>query len=70
MSTSDAVQPAHLRRLAVVYVRQSSPHQALANQESLRLQYDLQQHACAAGWEPDQVRVIDTDLGQTGRSTQ
>src|SRR4051812_22433092 len=68
MSTSDAVQPVHLRRLALVYVRQSSPHQTLANQESLRLQYDLQQHAYAAGWESDQVRVIDTDLGQTGRT--
>ncbi len=70
MSMSEVVQPVHRRRLAVVYVRQSTPHQTLANQESLRLQYDLQQHAHAAGWGPDQVRVIDTDLGQTGRSTQ
>ncbi len=29
MGTSDAIQPVHLRRLAVVYVRQSSPNQAL-----------------------------------------
>jgi DNA invertase Pin-like site-specific DNA recombinase len=70
MSTSDAVRPDHLSRLAVVHVRQSSPHQALANQESLRLQYNLRQHADAAGWEPEQVRVIDTDLGQTGRTSQ
>ena len=70
MSTSDAVRPVHLSRLAVVYVRQSSPHQALANQESLRLQYNLRQHADAAGWEPEQVRVIDTDLWQTGRTAQ
>ncbi len=70
MSTSDAVQPVHRSRLAVVYVRQSSPHQALANQESLRLQYDLRRRAHAAGWEPDRVRVIDTDLGQTGRTAQ
>jgi DNA invertase Pin-like site-specific DNA recombinase len=70
MSTSDAVQSVHLSRLAVVYVRQSSPHQALANQESLRLQYDLRQRAHAAGWEPDRVRVIDTDVGQTGRTAQ
>jgi DNA invertase Pin-like site-specific DNA recombinase len=70
MTMSDAVQPAHRSRLAVVYVRQSSPHQARANQESLRLQYDLQQRAHAAGWEPDRVRVIDTDVGQTGRTAQ
>ena len=25
MSTSETIQPTHLRRLAVVYVRQSSP---------------------------------------------
>jgi DNA invertase Pin-like site-specific DNA recombinase len=70
MSIADTIQPVHLRRLAVVYVRQSSPHQALKNQERLKLQYNLQDRALAAGWEPDQVRVIDADLGQTGRSTQ
>ena len=70
MSTSETIQPIHLRRLAVVYVRQSSPHQALVNQESLKLQYNLQHRAQAAGWESSQVRVIDTDLGRTGRSAE
>jgi DNA invertase Pin-like site-specific DNA recombinase len=68
MSTSDAIQPAHLRRLAVIYVRQSSPNQALMNQESLKLQYNLRHRAEAAGWDPGRVRVIDTDLGRTGRT--
>src|SRR5262249_32897413 len=54
--------------LAVVYVRQSTPHQVLANQESLKLQYDLQHRARATGWDPSQIRVIDSDLGRTGRS--
>ena len=70
MSTSDAIQPVHLRRLAVVYVRQSSPNQALMNQESLKLQYNLQYRAQAAGWDPSQVRIIDADLGRTGRTTE
>jgi DNA invertase Pin-like site-specific DNA recombinase len=70
MNTPDAVRPLHLSRLAIVYVRQSSPHQTLANQESLRLQYDLQEHALTAGWEAHRLRVIDSDLGQTGRTTQ
>lgn len=70
MNTSDVVQPTHLNRLAVVYVRQSTPHQALANQESLELQYDLQNRAHAAGWDPSHVRVIDTDVGRSGRSAQ
>src|SRR5262245_62238462 len=70
MSTSDTIQPTHLRRLAVVYVRQSSPNQALMNQESLKLQYDLRHRAHAAGGDPSQVRVIDTDLGRTGRTAE
>jgi DNA invertase Pin-like site-specific DNA recombinase len=70
MGMPDTIQPGHLSRLAIVYVRQSSPHQALANKESLRLQYDLRGRAVAAGWPASQVRVIDTDLGHTGRSAE
>jgi DNA invertase Pin-like site-specific DNA recombinase len=70
MSTSDTIQPTHRRRLAVVYVRQSSPNQPLMHQESLKLQYDLRHRAHAAGWDPSQVRVIDTDLGRTGRTAE
>src|SRR6516225_3435653 len=70
MSVSEAIQPTHLERLALVYVRQSSPHQVLANQESLKLQYDLQQRAAAAGWDPSRIRVIDADLGRTGRTAE
>src|SRR5947209_1392092 len=70
MSMPEAIQPAHLSRLAVVYVRQSSPHQVLENKESLKLQYDLQNKAAAAGWPAHQIRVIDTDLGHTGRSAE
>jgi DNA invertase Pin-like site-specific DNA recombinase len=70
MGTSETVQPAHLSRLAVVYVRQPSPHQALADRESLKLPHDLRHHAGAAGWPPSPVRVLDADLGRTGRSAQ
>jgi DNA invertase Pin-like site-specific DNA recombinase len=70
MSASEVIQPTHLSRLAVVYVRQSSLHQVVANQESLKLQYDLQSRAHAAGWDPGQVRVIDTDLGRSGRTAE
>src|SRR6516225_9169051 len=70
MSISETIHPDHLGRLAVVYIRQSSPHQALANQESLELQYNLQHRARAAGWDPSQIRVIDSDLGRTGRSAE
>jgi DNA invertase Pin-like site-specific DNA recombinase len=70
MSAADTIQPTHLRRLAVVYVRQSTPHQPLMNQESLKLQYALQDHARDAGWDPAQVRVIDADLGCSARTSQ
>jgi DNA invertase Pin-like site-specific DNA recombinase len=40
------------------------------NQESLKLQYDLRHRTHAAGWHPSQVRVIDTDLGRTGRTAE
>jgi DNA invertase Pin-like site-specific DNA recombinase len=70
MSISDTIPLLHLRRLALIYVRQSSPNQALANQESLQLQYDLQHRAAAAGWDRGLIRVIDTDLGRTGRTAQ
>ena len=45
MTTSELVTPLHLARKALIYIRQSSPHQVLSNQESLRLQYALKQRA-------------------------
>ena len=70
MTTCELVTPAHLARQAIIYVRQSSPHQTLSNQESLKLQYALTQRATELGWKPNQVEVIDADLGQTGRTTE
>jgi DNA invertase Pin-like site-specific DNA recombinase len=70
MTAADTIQPTHLRRLAVVYVRQSSPHQPLLNQESLKLQYALRDRARDVGWDPTQTCVIDTDLGCSARSSQ
>lgn len=69
-SVADAVQPVPLLRLAVVYVRPSSPPQTLTNRESLKLQDNLQEHARAAGWDPSQLRTSDADLGRSGRTSQ
>jgi DNA invertase Pin-like site-specific DNA recombinase len=63
MSNSDLVTPRHLRGKALIYIRQSTPHQVLSNQESLRLQYALRQRAQGLGWPPDAIEVIDADLG-------
>src|SRR5882724_6297880 len=63
---SELVKPDHLDRKAVVYVRQSTPHQVIANQESLKLQYALSQRARDLGWREADIDVIDSDLGQSG----
>jgi DNA invertase Pin-like site-specific DNA recombinase len=70
MPTSDLITPAHLSRKAAIYIRQSTPQQALTNQESLRLQYALQQRALDLGWRADDIEIIDSDLGLTGASAQ
>jgi hypothetical protein len=65
---SELVKPHHLDRRAVVYVRQSTPHQVLSNQESLRLQYALRQRARDLGWREADIEVVDADLGLSGAS--
>src|SRR5919205_586214 len=62
----DLVTASHLGRKAVIYIRQSTPHQVLTNRESLRLQYDLRRRALDLGWHEEDVEVIDTDLGLSG----
>src|SRR5919201_843279 len=63
---SEKIQAWHRDRLAVVYIRQSTPQQVLDHQESTRLQYGLVQRARALGWAADRVLVIDEDLGKSG----
>lgn len=69
MPTSDLIQPRHLTRRAVIYVRQSSPHQVLTNTESQRLQYAMRQRACELGWHEHDVAVVDDDTGRTATTT-
>src|SRR4051812_35898313 len=64
--SAELVTARHLSRKAVIYVRQSSPHQVLTNQESLRLQYALRQRARELGWQEASIEVIDADLGLSG----
>ncbi len=66
MAELTKVTPAHLRREAWVYVRQSTMTQVREHTESLARQYELVGRAEGLGWKPDQVRVIDSDLGRSG----
>lgn len=56
--SSDLITSRHLGRKAIVYIRQSSPHQVINNQESLRLQYALSQRAHDLGWHEADIDVI------------
>ena len=60
------ITPAHLRRNAVIYVRQSTLIQVERNRESTARQYDLAGRAAALGWPRPAIHVIDTDLGVSG----
>jgi DNA invertase Pin-like site-specific DNA recombinase len=57
------ISAAHRQRMAVVYVRQSSPTQLERNRESTLRQYNFVARAIALGWSEAQIRVIDEDQG-------
>src|SRR2546421_1885004 len=70
MIPCERVRPTHLERAAMVYVRQSSAHQVNSHHESRALQYALRQRAIELGWRPQDVRVIDCDLGHSAASVR
>src|SRR5215472_7932575 len=65
MHNSELITPQHLARKAVIYIRQSTPHQVVSHQESLRLQYALGERAHQLGWPDEAIEIIDDDLGLT-----
>jgi DNA invertase Pin-like site-specific DNA recombinase len=68
-SQHSKIKQCHLERLAIVYVRQSSPQQVKENQESRERQYALREHAVHLGWSLERVLVIDDDQGMSGKSS-
>jgi DNA invertase Pin-like site-specific DNA recombinase len=65
---SEKIQPQHLARKAVLYVRQSSAFQVMHNPESQRLQYAMQTRLRGLGFTD--IEVIDEDLGRSAAGTQ
>src|SRR5262245_1768281 len=63
-------QPGHPDRLAVIYIRQSTPHQVAEHRESADLQYQLRCRAVELGWPEARVLVIDDDQGISGQSIE
>jgi DNA invertase Pin-like site-specific DNA recombinase len=62
----EKIQANHLKRKAVIYIRQSSFLQVEQHQESRKRQYQLVEQAKAMGWVAAQCEVIDDDLGISG----
>jgi DNA invertase Pin-like site-specific DNA recombinase len=68
MTAAAKITVAHLERLAVVYVRQSSIAQVREHTESTARQYALAEEAARLGWPASRISVIDADLGISGRT--
>jgi DNA invertase Pin-like site-specific DNA recombinase len=60
----------HLNRKAFLYIRQSTLRQVTENGESTKRQYALRERLVAIGWDESRVEVIDSDLGQSGSSSE
>ena len=59
--SSSKVCAEHFEKLAIVYVRQSSPKQVMEHRESRERQYALANYARALGWPAERILVIDED---------
>jgi hypothetical protein len=58
MNGAAKITASHLRRMAYVYLRQSSAAQVEHNRESTRAQYALASKVSALGWPAQQITVI------------
>jgi excisionase family DNA binding protein len=67
MNGEAKITSGHRSRQAVVYLRQSSMAQVREHTESTARQYGLAEEAVRLGWARQDVIVIDTDLGVSGR---
>jgi DNA invertase Pin-like site-specific DNA recombinase len=70
MMLTSKIADQHLSRVACIYIRQSTPGQVRFNQESTERQYNLQNKAQSLGWNPEKIRILDRDLGQSATSNR
>lgn len=64
------IRAEHLRKLAIVYLRQSSAVQVREHTGSTAAQRALADLPGQWGWPPSRIKVIDGDLGQSGTSSK
>jgi DNA invertase Pin-like site-specific DNA recombinase len=67
MSSAGAITRRHLDRLALIYLRQSTPIQVREHRQSTARQYGLGDEATRLGWPPSAILTIDADLGHSAR---
>ena len=67
MSAEQKIKGQHLERVALIYLRQSSPRQVRVNFRSTERQYGLAEEAARLGWAPERIVTVDGDLGTSGR---
>jgi DNA invertase Pin-like site-specific DNA recombinase len=68
--TPEKIRREHQQRLAIVYIRQSTPQQVERHQESTKLQYALVDRAFHFGWARETIVTIDDDLGRSGSTIE
>lgn len=70
MNGSIKVRTTHLKRQAVVYLRQSDPKQVRENRESAINQRALTERLRELTWKPEQIVVIDGDQGISAKHAE
>jgi DNA invertase Pin-like site-specific DNA recombinase len=68
--THPLITPDHSRRLAVIYIRQSTEEQVRNNVGSTEYQRSLAAVARSYGWANHNILIIDEDLGLSGSSAE
>ena len=64
---NEKIGPGHLPRKAMLYVRQSSPHQVAHNLESRRLQLAMKNRLEQLGWS--EIEIVVEDQGRTANGS-
>ncbi len=67
MNGEHKISSSHRERPALIYLRQSSMAQVREHTESTKSQYGLADKAAELGWPRTSIKVIDTDLGISGK---
>ena len=66
MNANQKLKLSHMKKKAVLYIRQSTLRQVQENTESTMRQYALKERLITLGWSKENIKIIDSDLGISG----